>query len=148
MGSQRVRHDWATELNWTMFKCTVQWHFKNIHSVVQLPPPSPELFSSFQLTGFGINPGSRESHDIPVSPFPSSAQWSCYQMPSPLGQFFCCSFLLFSGLILYFTLLGCALLSHLYSTTYISPKGSIQQLLSPTLSKWGSSNTDITYPRS
>lgn len=105
-----------------MFKCTVQWHFKNIHSVVQPPPPSPELFSSFQLSGFGTNPGSRESHGLPVSPFPS-AQWSCYQMPSPLGQFFCCSLLLFSGLILYFDQRASV---RLHSPGFCSAKAFIQ----------------------
>ena len=30
---QRVRHDWATELNWTVFLGIMLWSFKNFHEV-------------------------------------------------------------------------------------------------------------------
>ena len=39
MGSQRVGHDWATKLNWTIFKCTV-CHIKHIYNGVLPSPPS------------------------------------------------------------------------------------------------------------
>ena len=39
MGSQRVRHDWATELNWTKINCKICWnHFnkaENLHFLVK-----------------------------------------------------------------------------------------------------------------
>ena len=51
MGSQRVRHDWATELNWTelstsYFKCflTIQTHVHWVDDAIQ--PSRPLLFPS------------------------------------------------------------------------------------------------------